>query len=648
MNLIYTLFYKIVQLSFMGSFIVACILLSKKLIKDRIGVKFQYAIWFILIFRLMLLISPSSNFSVYNYVPAYENTMMNIPVVYHNTEKTPINDNKDERVGKTDTSNGVPLESLKKSELKSFDPIALAKKVIPFIWVCGVFIIGSIIFIINTLFFNRIKKCPHINDPSVLTILDDCKNLMKLSKNICLVKTNVVKTPCVLNIIKPIILIPEYSLEKFNLADLKYILLHELAHVKRKDIFINYIVSLLCIIYWFNPLIWYGFHKMREDREICCDSLALSFLRDDEVKSYGFSIIKIAEISLWAPCLPAVAGIINKNSKIKRRIEMIKVFKKNSYRLPAFALVVLLLAGIAFLTEATESKASSTEEMAGSTDETSTHQIVDKIDYPFVDDEDAVGKWETVDFVREIEDFKVNVTSWQGGLYLKSINLLPNGQMTQPVASGITSDETTPIDWMTWTKGYIIHHGDKTAGKYAIKEIDGSKYMFWEWKSGDYTIRGMKPSYYVLKQVTGSTTEEVPNSAEETSTQRIVDKIDYPFVNDEDAVGKWETVDFVEEIEDFKVNEVSWQGDPYLLSINLLPNGQMTQPVAVGITSDETTPVDWMTWTKGYIIHHGNKTAGKYTIKEIDGSKYMFWEWKSGDYTIRGMKPSYYVFKKVK
>ncbi|MGB8451978.1 MAG: hypothetical protein WCD89_06560 [Anaerocolumna sp.] len=38
-----------------------------------------------------------------------------------------------------------------------------------------------------------------------------------------------------------------------------------------------------------------------------------------------------------------------------------------------------------------------------------------------------------------MENFNVNVTSWQGDLYLKSINLLPNGQMTQPVAAGITS-----------------------------------------------------------------------------------------------------------------------------------------------------------------------------------------------------------------
>ncbi len=45
-----------------------------------------------------------------------------------------------------------------------------------------------------------------------------------------------------------------------------------------------------------------------------------------------------------------------------------------------------------------------------------------------------------------------------------------------------------------------MHSGSKTASKYIIKEIDGGKYMFFEWKSGDYTIRGMKPYYYVLKK----------------------------------------------------------------------------------------------------------------------------------------------------
>ncbi len=168
---------------------------------------------------------------------------------------------------------------------------------------------------------------------------------------------------------------------------------------------------------------------------------------------------------------------------------MIKLFLKNPYRLSILVAIILVMFGGILILEVTSTK------------DHLPQVTVDKIDYPFVNDEKVIGKWETVDFVKEVDDYDVKVKSWKESLYLKSITLLPDGKMTQPVIDGRTSDETTPVSWLTWTNGYIIHHGDKTAGKYIIKEIDGTNYMFWEWKSGDYTLRGQKPYFYVLKQV---------------------------------------------------------------------------------------------------------------------------------------------------
>jgi len=112
-------------------------------------------------------------------------------------------------------------------------------------------------------------------------------------------------------------------------------------------------------------------------------------------------------------------------------------------------------------------------------------RIEDKIDYPFVNDPEALGTWKSVDFVGDMEDFKPGSQEFKGDLYLKELIILENGK----------------TNWaFTWTKGLIIYSDDKTAAKYLIKDIDDTKYMFFEWKSGDYTIRGMKPKYYVLKK----------------------------------------------------------------------------------------------------------------------------------------------------
>ena len=81
----------------------------------------------------------------------------------------------------------------------------------------------------------------------------------------------------------------------------------------------------------------------------------------------------------------------------------------------------------------------------------------------------------------------MNDTKDNAIVYCEGAFNTPNGKTAQP--------------WWTWTKGLICHSGNRTASRYILKEMDGAAYMFFEWKSGDYTIRRMKPKYYVLKKV---------------------------------------------------------------------------------------------------------------------------------------------------
>lgn len=127
-------------------------------------------------------------------------------------------------------------------------------------------------------------------------------------------------------------------------------------------------------------------------------------------------------------------------------------------------------------------------ELAG-TQFTATVGTKDKIDLPFVNDPQVLGEWKSVDFVKDIAKFNPAQPAWKGKLYLKDLTFLENGK--------------TPQAWWTWTKGVLIHSGDQTASRYKIREINGASYLFLEWKSGDVTIAGMKPRYYVLKSAKG-------------------------------------------------------------------------------------------------------------------------------------------------
>ena len=241
--------------------------------------------------------------------------------------------------------------------------------------------------------------------------------------------------------------------------------------------------------------------------------------------------------------------------------------------------------------------------------------IVDKVDYPFVNDPQVIGGWRGVDFLRDIAQFDPDQRHWSGDLYLKELFFRDGGK----------------TNWaFSWTKGLVLHAGDKTASKYLIKDINGSPYLFLEWKSGDYTFGHRKPLYYVLKKDDDMVYVET----------RTTDKIDYPFIDDPEVIGAWEGVDFVDEMKQFHPDKKQWKRPNLFLAMIFAANGELT----VKYTKD--TEDHSATWTRGLVLNPKRRTASKYTIRVIDGSTYMFYEWKSGDYTLRGMKPKYYVLKK--
>ena len=155
------------------------------------------------------------------------------------------------------------------------------------------------------------------------------------------------------------LLLPEGLLKSFTRDELRHVFLHELAHVKRHDIAVNWLATLLQILHWFNPLVWLAFSRMRADRELACDALALSCAAPNESKAYGQTIIKLLEGFVRPSRLPGLIGILEDKSQMKRRIAMIARFHETP-RWSVWALLLLLALGLVTLTDAQSKKAPAT------------------------------------------------------------------------------------------------------------------------------------------------------------------------------------------------------------------------------------------------------------------------------------------------
>ena len=76
---------------------------------------------------------------------------------------------------------------------------------------------------------------------------------------------------------------------------LRYSILHELTHFKRRDLWLKTLALLVNAVHWFNPFMWYMTRLVERDTELACDEAALKLLPPEEHKAYGTTILDAVE-----------------------------------------------------------------------------------------------------------------------------------------------------------------------------------------------------------------------------------------------------------------------------------------------------------------------------------------------------------------
>lgn len=334
-----------------ASLIAVLILAVQRLLRRRLQARWHYCLWLILLVRLLMPWTPESRLSVFNAAPFLQTE--GLAGGLHGAGLKPEG---------AAPAVWMPPTVSSSQGLNTAAPSLLIARRLPFIvgkitplsllWLLGALAFGAHIAVANLRFWVKIRKLPELDDARILGLFSRCRALMGLRTRIALVPANAVTSPAIFGLVKPRLLIPEGMTGAVDLDGLRYVFLHELAHVKRRDILINWLTTVLQALHWFNPVIWYAFHRMRGDREPACDALALSCIDSDESPEYGRTIVNLLEQVRQVRRVPGMAGILESPSQIKRRITLIARFTKGSYRWSPLALLLVIALGVPVLTRA--------------------------------------------------------------------------------------------------------------------------------------------------------------------------------------------------------------------------------------------------------------------------------------------------------
>ncbi|MBC7757771.1 MAG: M48 family metalloprotease [Phormidesmis sp. FL-bin-119] len=145
------------------------------------------------------------------------------------------------------------------------------------------------LFRVNTIRKKSLKKVDY-RWHSQLNILS---KKLKLDRKVTLSISNDTLIPCTIGFLKPIILFPVAIINNLSPGEVEAILLHELAHIMRKDYLFNIIQRMMEMVLFFNPVIWFIGKEIRREREFCCDDLVLQNTSNPLI--YAKALLHIAE-----------------------------------------------------------------------------------------------------------------------------------------------------------------------------------------------------------------------------------------------------------------------------------------------------------------------------------------------------------------
>ncbi|QIF00283.1 M56 family metallopeptidase [Roseimicrobium sp. ORNL1] len=186
----------------------------------------------------------------------------------------------------------------------------------------------------------------------------DCVRTSGLRRAPGLIVTRAVDNPAVAGLWRPVVLMPPGLADSMQRESLRHVLLHELGHIRRGDLWLHWLSAIMVALHWFNPLLWLASRKFRADREAACDAEVIG-ASGNAAHAYGETLLALgARVPrMLSPRL--MAGILGSADLVKQRIVDIARLGKTS-RLAGWLAFLVVMSGTAAIALAAAEPGSAT------------------------------------------------------------------------------------------------------------------------------------------------------------------------------------------------------------------------------------------------------------------------------------------------
>lgn len=217
-------------------------------------------------------------------------------------------------------------------------------------WLLGTLTVLAAALLRQRRFHQHLATLPRADDPHLSSLLPYLSSQARVPTP-QIVLTAPGTTPALVGLRQPKILLPSDWAARFTDRSLRHVLLHELLHVRHRDLLWNWAATAVQALHWFNPLVWFVVSRFQADRELRCDAGALAILAPSERLDYGHTLLRIQETFFAPPAIAGLAPCVRNHPTLRQRILMIATPTTRQPVIQALLVLTLsVLVGYSFTT----------------------------------------------------------------------------------------------------------------------------------------------------------------------------------------------------------------------------------------------------------------------------------------------------------
>lgn len=312
------IFLAVLNMSITASYLVLAVIIARFILR-KAPKRILCFLWLLVGLRLVVPFSIESAFSM---IP--DGTIVTTDMMYES--KPAIHASKD----MTSIPTNPSMQSLVTPvEEESINHMQIITMICSIVWFIGMIVMLFYFIISWSLLRHKVKMA-----------------IPKLWNGTKIYQSDAIETPFLLGILCPRIYMPMYISE----ADLPYVVMHEMAHKKRKDYLIKPIGFLILTVYWFNPVIWLAYILLCRDIELACDEMVIKDFNIDSRKEYSKALLSCSVNRRTIAACPVAFGEVG----VKERVKNVLSYKKPTFWVIIAMAIACIIIPVCFMTQKKE------------------------------------------------------------------------------------------------------------------------------------------------------------------------------------------------------------------------------------------------------------------------------------------------------